>query len=59
MASGTCGACIIDGTCGGNCPYPLVCNSTTGLCGPDPHCGGCTANYTCNITTGQCVPPGG
>ena len=59
LNSGTCGVCIIDSTCGGSCPYPLVCSTTTGLCGPDPHCGYCPTGYVCNVITGTCQPSGG
>ena len=54
-----CGQCVVDPNCGNGCTFPFVCSPTTGLCGPDPKCGGCPAQYRCNSATGVCQAGGG
>ena len=57
--SPTCGQCVLDATCGGDCPAGFICDPLSGLCIPDFNCGGCPPNFECDPLTGVCVPLGG
>jgi hypothetical protein len=58
-ASGTCGQCLCDTTCGGvggadGCLTGWVCNSDTG----SPACGQCSCDTTCGLQPDEwCAPP--